>query len=320
MSPALDYSRTQHLLVSVYGSKWEEVILAMFTVYVDDSGTDPKQHVAIATGLIIPAAQIACLDQEWKTLQGKEGFTDFHTSEFVFRNHKSEFAGWDDTKHRRVYDRVRQIAKKYGLKAGSVAINKQDYEEAIPESFRRLFAQYHYTWAASQLLSFLRTQRLSGRPRCDGFEYVIDWMAEGSEERIEIETTMARAEEVAIEDGNAGEFSNYSFRHRKEIPGLQCVDCVSWVAYCFARFVFRQTPLHPFAELGWQDFGGPLHKDGWLGAITIERHNLEKWYEEVSSDTKNFDKFVRAEERRLARQSNRVLNSQHDANAKGKTP
>jgi hypothetical protein len=144
---------------------------------------------------------------------------------------------------------------------------------------------------------------VSAYPKCDGFEYVFDWMAEGSEERIEIETTMSRAEEMAIDDGNEGEFSNYSFRKRKEIPGLQCVDCVSWVAYRFALFSSRQTPLHPLADLGWKDFGGPLHRNGWLGAITIERHNLKKWYEEIASDPKNMETFVKAEERRLARQA-----------------
>jgi hypothetical protein len=273
----------------------------MFTVYVDDSGTSPSQHVAIATGLIVPAKQIIRLDKEWETLQTKEGFSDFHTSEFVARNPKSEFGKWNDDKQRRVFDRVRQVSKKYGLKAGSVAVNKQDYEQVLPESFRNLLGGQHYTWAVSHLLSFLRIQRVLGIPKCDAYEYVLDWMDQCSEEREEVEAALARAEEIAIEEGNAGEFINYSFRSRKDIPGLQCVDCVSWVAYRFALFSFLKTPLHPFAEIGWNDFGGPRERDGWLGAITLERHNLEKWYRDVISDPANLDKYRRAEQARLVR-------------------
>jgi hypothetical protein len=98
----------------------------MLTVFVDDSGTSPSQHVAIATGLLIPALDILRLEREWDTFKRKEEFSDFHTSEFVARNHKSEFAGWDDDKQKRVFARVRQIAKKYGVAAGSIAVNKQD--------------------------------------------------------------------------------------------------------------------------------------------------------------------------------------------------
>ncbi len=274
----------------------------MVTVYVDDSGTSPSQHVAIATGLLVPALDILRLEGEWDTLKRKEGFSDFHTSEFVARNSKSEFGNWDNNKQKRVFSRVRQIAKKYGVVAGSVAVNKQDYEEVLPEDFRNLIGQNHYTWAVHHLISFLRTRRLSHHPACPAFEYVFDWMNKGSSERTEVEAVMARSAEVAIEDGTAGEFDNYSFRRRKEIAGLQCVDCVSWVAYRFAVFAFRQTPLHPFAEIAWEDFGGPLERHGWLGAMAIKREHLQKWYADIMADPKNLDKYRRAEENRLAKQ------------------
>ncbi|MGA8503197.1 MAG: hypothetical protein WB683_16705, partial [Candidatus Sulfotelmatobacter sp.] len=54
----------------------------LFTNYVDDSGTDPNQRVAIASGWIVPAARIVALEREWDRLKEKEGFTDFHTSVF----------------------------------------------------------------------------------------------------------------------------------------------------------------------------------------------------------------------------------------------
>jgi hypothetical protein len=89
----------------------------MFTAYIDDSGTDPQQQVANATVLIIPAARIVTLESEWNQLRKREGFSHWHTSEFVARNPKSEFANWDDPKHERVFRRVRELCKKYAAVA-----------------------------------------------------------------------------------------------------------------------------------------------------------------------------------------------------------
>lgn len=138
------------------------------------------------------------------------------------------------------------------------------------------------------LLSFLRNNRPA---TCQGFEYVIDWMNEFSVERKEVEAAMARAEEVAIEEGNPGEFTNYSFRRRQDIPGLQCADFISWIAYRYADYVFYEKPMHEFAEDGWEFFGGPLESRGFLGAIAITREHLKNWFDQVNADPANLDKY-----------------------------
>src|ERR1700730_15135509 len=98
----------------------------MFTVYIDDSGSDPHQPVANATALIVPGRRILALQREWDALKEKEGFTDFHTSIFVARNHHSKFADWSDAKQERVFLRVRQIIKKYGVQIVSFTVHKKD--------------------------------------------------------------------------------------------------------------------------------------------------------------------------------------------------
>lgn len=102
----------------------------MFSVYLDDSGTDPNQRAAIATAFVVPAAQIIPLEREWDKLKKRHGFSDFHTSEMVARNYKSDFADWDEAKQREVFERVRQISKKYGIgRSGAVsfAVNFEDF-------------------------------------------------------------------------------------------------------------------------------------------------------------------------------------------------
>jgi hypothetical protein len=98
----------------------------MFSLYIDDSGTDPNQSIAIATALVIPAAQIIRLEREWDTLKQKHGFTEFHTSIFVARNHKSEFANWSEDQQKRLLSRVRQVSKKYGVRGGWPGFNEFD--------------------------------------------------------------------------------------------------------------------------------------------------------------------------------------------------
>jgi hypothetical protein len=89
----------------------------MLTAYIDDSGTDPNQKIAIASALMIPSARLTALNSEWAALANKEGFTSFHMSECIAQNAESEFADWDEHKRRRVVWRVRQMVKKFGGQA-----------------------------------------------------------------------------------------------------------------------------------------------------------------------------------------------------------
>src|SRR5271163_1372267 len=82
------FGSIHHMLVSLWGRRWRKVQLIMFALFVDDSGTDPSQHVAIATALVIPAIQIVRLEDEWEKFRKKESFKCFHTSELVTRNPK----------------------------------------------------------------------------------------------------------------------------------------------------------------------------------------------------------------------------------------
>jgi hypothetical protein len=292
------YSRTQHMLVSTRGMRWKQVQLVMFTVYVDDSGSSKDQKVAIASALIIPAAKIAHLDSQWAAAKVKHGFSDFHTSEFVARNPYSDFAGWNDSKHRKVFERVRQITKNHGARAISVAVNKSDYEEVMSKDFRLSVGGNHYTWAVHHLMSHLWDWKIKQK-QSPPFEFVFDWMESGSWERMEIETTMARIECAVQEWGKAGEFSNYSFRHRKDVPGLESADLIAWTSFQTARLAFYDVPVSDFGSIAGRYFEGILGADGWLKAVTVRRPHLERWVQQVHQPG-GLDTFQRIEAKRLA--------------------
>lgn len=264
----------------------------MFTLYIDDSGTSPSQPVAIATALIIPAVQIIRLEREWDTVREKYSFTEFHTSEFVARNPKSEFANWDEQKQERLFSRVMQISMKYGVRAVSIAVNKNDYDEVVPQDYRSYFGKYHYTWAIRQAIANLDNLH-KARPR----EWVFHWMGGPRDERrIEIEAVMEQQQWLMEKHGEQGDYSNYSFRKSEGIPGLQCVDAIAWVCYRYALFVMRKTSMHRFVELSWNKLGGNRESDGWLFAVAIRRENLEKSITEGLADAQVLDFFREWEE------------------------
>lgn len=264
----------------------------MLTVFIDDSGTDPNQKVAIATGLIVPALRIAALEREWDQFKTKEQFECFHTSPCLAGNTKEGFGEWDDEKKLRVLRRVRSISMKYGVKAFSLAINKNDYEEIMPQEFRELGGRFHYTWAIRNLISLLDGWAKS-RGVETSYEYIYHWMDPKAqrEARQEIVTVMEQAEEGVKQSGVKRTYINYSFRADEEIPALQCVDAVGWTCYQVALKVFAETPLSEIAAESFHDFYRfKSHEDRWLIALTIERDKLRKWVERERADGRGLDR------------------------------
>jgi hypothetical protein len=160
-----------------------------FSVYIDDSGTDKNQPIANATALIIPAERILDLEQEFDALKRKEGFSDFHTSIFVARNPKSEFAKWSDGKQKRVFRRMRQITRKYVSQAFSLSVNKAEYNAILPDEFRNYSGKYHFTWAVRHVVPFVQHWRIS-YPNIPAYEWIYDWMEKSDPARKEVEKIM----------------------------------------------------------------------------------------------------------------------------------
>jgi len=264
----------------------------MFTVHIDDSGTDPNQLVAIATALIVPATRIIALDKEWKTLTETEDFPDFHMSECVARNKDSHFANWTDEKKRRVISRVRQIGKKFGLQALSLAVYKADYDELVPDELREFAGRFHYTWGIRNMIGLLDKWAKFKNVTLP-FEYIYDWMDPKAqrEAKAEIVTVMDQAEHLAIQAGKPGRYTGYSFRHREEVPGLQCNDALAWTCYQYAQLAHLQIPLSGMAEECWNDYlNHPA--DEWLYAATMTRAQLEDWVRrEQEQGLPDFDRF-----------------------------
>lgn len=245
----------------------------MFTVYLDDSGTSPSQKIAVATAMIVPAMQIVRLENEWDNFRRKEEFECFHTSEFAAKNPRSDFANYDESKQRRVFTRVRGIARKYGTIAFSFSVNKKDYDEVVPDEWRSHFGKHHYTWAIRHVLQFVDHSNFDHN-KMRRLEYIFDWIERKDSRRKEIEAVMEQAESMAVEHHRGGFYTNFTFRRRCDIPVLQCTDALAWVSYQTALYNFSGKPRHWLAEEAFQEYEKQPY---FLIGRTVNKQNLRDW-------------------------------------------
>jgi hypothetical protein len=194
------------------------------------------------------------------------------------KNKEKDFVGWDDDKRARVYERVRQITKKYGAWATSLAVKKSEYDAIIPENLRKLTGRFHYSWAVRHVLDRLCTWRIRSGTIPTPLEYVFSWMEPRDERKKEVEIVISQSAEAAKQAGYEGEFNNYSFRQPSLLPGLQCVDFVAWISYRFALHAYFKEELSEEAHTGWKDIA-TYEKGEWFTGVTIRESQLRKFVE-----------------------------------------
>lgn len=261
------YSRMQHSLISAFGSKWAERNL-MFTSFIDDSGSAPDQKVVVAAGLVIPAVQIARMENEWNRFLEKEGIQEFHTSECFSRNPKYAFADWDDARVQRVFARVTQMIVKYASRAFCILIEKDLYSEVMPKDMQERVGSY-YTWALSSVLGLADD---FARERGAPMEYVFD----NADKQTQREVNEAVEYSEARLPGHYSFSGHYSFRKREEVPALQAADFFAWNCFQQGKRARLNKRIHPLAEETWKAFARPL--DGkWAVVESLNREGIERW-------------------------------------------
>jgi hypothetical protein len=227
--------------------------------------------VAIATALVVPASRIIQFQSEWDTFCDKWGISDFHSSECAAANPKSCFAGWDEAKIAKVFKRVRQIIRKYGVRAFSLSVHKSDYDAVVPAANRPMFGHYHYTYAIHNMLSVLDNWACRHEVEYP-LEFVFDWMDKTQKiQKREIESSLERSEKA-----RPGRFeAHYSFRKRGDTPGLQCVDLIAWTCYRESLYVHNGTPLTELQKACWKDFND-WDNGRWLTSVGQTRKQLQE--------------------------------------------
>jgi Protein of unknown function (DUF3800) len=258
----------------------------MFTVYIDDSGTDPSQPSAIASALIIPAARLDELEQRWNKFKTDNFISEFHSAECAAGQRGTDFYKWSSQRKHHVFSQACEITKEFGLNAFSFAVTKSDYDEFVQGELREFGGKYHYTWAVWSLIRKLDEWAINHRLDAP-FEYIFDWMGENKRNKARQEIEIVMAQQESLREGFYD--GKYSFRKRKDHPALQCTDLLAWTCYQFARSAYLKSPTHPIAWQTFWNFDG--HQDQrWLGAFFQSREQIKEWAEREAADVERVNR------------------------------
>lgn len=103
--------------------------MAMFTGYFDDSGTHRDSLAAVVAGYISTVAQWDRLDCEWHDVLHDAGIEFFHMAEYESR--KGPYKDWNDSKRKRVLERLILIIKRRAQIPIGVSVIPSDYQEVL---------------------------------------------------------------------------------------------------------------------------------------------------------------------------------------------
>ena len=229
----------------------QESLIAMFTAYFDDSGTDGNSEIAVAACYISTKRGWDEFVQAWDYARSEEEFAAFHMAHFVApraQGHKP-FCDWDNTKKDHVYSRLAKIVNENKWIGIASAVPKKVWDRT-PERIRQHYGREHYTFAVRMCLMRI----LDWREKCLislPIRYVFDWEMSTAQKRKEISIIfdiLGRNEPMAQKFGV--EPGGYSFEHKEEFKPLQAADILAWQMRCHMQKIFPlghdEIPLcHP---------------------------------------------------------------------------
>ncbi len=245
--------------------------MAALTIYIDDSGTDPNQAVAVAAGWISPIEQWKKFAKGWERLKHAPGyeFGCFHMSPCLARNEDTEFRDWDSKKQQLVIRSIRKLVRKRALQGFAVAVGKDDYDDTITGDLRKEAGDNHYTWAFRGLVGLIERWRIANSIT-GSIEFIFDHIERHELRRKEIEVVFDRA---GVEEP--------IFKKSCELSPLQAADVLAFCTYQKALSKLFGKPMHPIAEESFNEFAA---YDGqrWLEATITNRRALAQWVIDVS--------------------------------------
>jgi hypothetical protein len=107
----VEYSRIRHIAMALFMGRWKSSSMAMFTTYLDASGS-PDQGVALSVaGFVATTEQWIEFERNWKEVLEAYGVSQLHMREFA--HSVDEFASWknDERKRRRFLERLVNVIK-----------------------------------------------------------------------------------------------------------------------------------------------------------------------------------------------------------------
>ena len=236
-------------------------LIAMFTAYFDDSGTDGNSDIAVAACYVSAKRGWDDFVEAWDHARREEGFDTFHMAHFIAKpemEHKP-FCDWGTTKKDHVYNRLANIINENKRTGIAVAVPKAIWD-ATPERIRRHYGRQHYTFAVRMCLNRIvkwRERSMITLP----IRYIFDWEMQKTQKREEITRIfelIGKAQNQAVAGLLGLEPQGYGFEHKEEFKPLQAADVLAWQMRSHMRKIWPighddESLCHPGFRLLRQD-------------------------------------------------------------------
>ena len=109
--------------------------MAMLSIYCDDSGTDPKNRVAVVAGYLGQVKQWKAFDKEWRATLKEFGVKRMRMADL--ENYQGEFRdGWNEARRIKILKRLHTIIRNHTKMAIGCAVIKTDFEAIIPQEIK----------------------------------------------------------------------------------------------------------------------------------------------------------------------------------------
>src|SRR5262249_14872095 len=131
-------------------------LMAMFTLYCDDSGTHTQSPIAVAACYVSTVEQWERFVVDWNDADAAEHFGVFHMADFVARKEQFALPEWqDDEKRDRTIKRLITIINTRRRMGFFGVVEKSAYDTEVPQNLRDRFklGKNHYTFVVRMCLA-----------------------------------------------------------------------------------------------------------------------------------------------------------------------
>ena len=216
-----EYDGFEHLCESVFAES--NTPFFMLTLYVDDSGTDPRHKVVVVAGYLSSKKLWDKFKVKWTTLLYAYDINELHRTDL--EAFQGEFKSWNGSKRTEFLQKAHKIIKDYTYTGIGACIVKNDFDHNVPENDPvRKFCDI-YGWCAHECIAMLRKWADSHK-HMEPIQVVLEAGTSGHGRLSESLARLYANQQVRDEARLAG----WSFQGKAVLP-LQAADTIAYEYY-----------------------------------------------------------------------------------------
>lgn len=234
------YSLLQHFAMAMFMGKWRESITAVFTIYLDESGSPDDTKAVVVAGLLAEAEQWIDFERNWKDALQHFGVSALHMKHYA--HSVGDFRDWkgDEEKRRRFLARLINIVTTRVRHTFADAVLMDDYRK-VDETYYLKDTFTPYTIAARTCVAKVRRWATRYSVNEKDIAYLFE---DGANDKGDLVRRL-----------KADQISNYGFIPKAASVALQAADLLAYEhllvnsRLCTGEIQSWDETRHPFREL-----------------------------------------------------------------------